>query len=513
MSSYTTVSIDPEFDFDLSGSGLSHKSRLTSPIHPFKKRRSRIYGQLKHTVQPLLSLRSARRTLAFIIFNLLIIFILLSWCKSTNSLALRSFAYLTVFDFFTLITCMISIWSTANQISQSEEGTIVFNYERIEVVSVFSSVVLASLGSIFILKECIIRIIDQPEVSIGRLLPGLLVGFLFHVMITLSVNNKPLQCITNASQSSVLQEHMADMSQTLCSIIPALSKILLPRINPFLLTSFIGASLIFLTNLLIQMNLYYFADTVSAILISTCTLCTMWPVASCSARVLLNTTPPYLLGQLDKLLSEAQTLDGVLEIRNERFYTVSLSVNNKKRYHNGLTMVGSINVRVRRDADEQMVLAHVTHRLSTLVSHLTVQVSKDDWGSVPMVSSGVINIPRAVRSTSGSKPSSASSSIIYGFNKPAAAVAPMPHNPSKYTTTIAEKKSADDFSFAPTKSKPQIKSLAPPSAGSNIARMYKAAGFSTPPPSKPSTNMLKQVSGTKLATGILSSANLKLTKS
>jgi len=40
---------------------------------------------------------------------------------------------------------------------------------------------------------------------------------------------------------------------------------------------------------------------------------------------------------------------------------------------------GSVHVRVRRDADEQMVLAHVYNRLSNLVSVLTVQIFKDDW--------------------------------------------------------------------------------------------------------------------------------------
>ena len=36
-------------------------------------------------------------------------------------------------------------------------------------------------------------------------------------------------------------------------------------------------------------------------------------------------------------------------------------------------------MRIRRDADEQMVLAHVYNRLSNLVSVLTVQIFKDDW--------------------------------------------------------------------------------------------------------------------------------------
>lgn len=36
-------------------------------------------------------------------------------------------------------------------------------------------------------------------------------------------------------------------------------------------------------------------------------------------------------------------------------------------------------MRIRRDANEQMVLAHVTNRLNALVSMLTVQIFKDDW--------------------------------------------------------------------------------------------------------------------------------------
>ena len=44
-----------------------------------------------------------------------------------------------------------------------------------------------------------------------------------------------------------------------------------------------------------------------------------------------------------------------------------------------LFQAGSVHVRIRRDADEQMVLSHVYHRLSNLISVLTIQVFKDDW--------------------------------------------------------------------------------------------------------------------------------------
>ena len=40
---------------------------------------------------------------------------------------------------------------------------------------------------------------------------------------------------------------------------------------------------------------------------------------------------------------------------------------------------GSVHVRVRRDADEQLVLAHVSNRLANLISVLTIHIFKDDW--------------------------------------------------------------------------------------------------------------------------------------
>ena len=82
-----------------------------------------------------------------------------------------------------------------------------------------------------------------------------------------------------------------------------------------------------------------------------------------SGKILLQTTPSYLVTALDKALREASTLEGVLELRNEHFWTVGFG-----------TLVGSLYVRVRRDASEQLVLAHVTKRLHPFVKNLTIQV-------------------------------------------------------------------------------------------------------------------------------------------
>lgn len=49
-------------------------------------------------------------------------------------------------------------------------------------------------------------------------------------------------------------------------------------------------------------------------------------------------------------------------------------------------MAGTVDVRVRRDADEQRVLAAVTEKLSSVVSLLTIQVDVfDAWTLLPVL--------------------------------------------------------------------------------------------------------------------------------
>ncbi|NXS67081.1 ZNT6 protein, partial [Pandion haliaetus] len=172
---------------------------------------------------------------------------------------------------------------------------------------------------------------------------------------------------------------------SICGIIPGLSSIFLPRMNPFVLIDIAGALALCITYMLIEINNYFAVDTASAIAIALMTFGTMYPMSVYSGKVLLQTTPPHVIGQLDKLLREVSTLDGVLEVRNEHFWTLGFG-----------TLAGSVHVRIRRDANEQMVLAHVTNRLYTLVSTLTVQIFKDDWirptlSSVP-IANNILNL-------------------------------------------------------------------------------------------------------------------------
>lgn len=166
---------------------------------------------------------------------------------------------------------------------------------------------------------------------------------------------------------------------SVCGLVPGLSSVLLPRMNPFLLINMAAALSLCFTYMLIEINNYNAVDTVSAVAIALMTFGTMYPMSVYSGKVLLQTTPSHVIGQLDKLLREVSTLDGVLEVRNEHFWTVGFG-----------SLAGSIHVRIRRDANEQMVLAHVTNRLHGLVATLTVQIFKDDWLRPSLVTTGIL---------------------------------------------------------------------------------------------------------------------------
>ncbi|XP_020482539.2 zinc transporter 6 [Labrus bergylta] len=363
MVSVDVININ-DSDVNLHRKKHEHDTYVLGTIHPFRKTHRSIFGKLVQELRLVSSDRRSWRILLFGALNLLCTGCLLMWCSSTNSMALTAYTYLTIFDLFSLITCLISSWVTMKKPSQVYS----FGFERLEVLAVFASTVLIQLGALFILKESVERFMEQPEVHTGRLLVGTFVALFFNLLTLLSVRNKPFAYVSEAASSSWLQEHVADLSRSLCGIIPGLSSVLLPRMNPFVLINMAGALSLCITYMLIEINNYNAVDTASAVAIALMTFGTMYPMSVYSGKVLLQTTPSHIIGQLDKLLREVSTLEGVLEVRNEHFWTVGFG-----------SLAGSAHVRIRRDANEQLVLAHVTNRLLPLVSTLTVQIFKDDW--------------------------------------------------------------------------------------------------------------------------------------
>jgi len=55
-------------------------------------------------------------------------------------------------------------------------------------------------------------------------------------------------------------------------------------------------------------------------------ICGKYMCVKCVSRHVWQTTPSHIIGQLDKCIREASTLDGVLEFRHEHFWTVAFGM-------------------------------------------------------------------------------------------------------------------------------------------------------------------------------------------
>jgi len=345
------------------------QQNLTSfkTIKPFRS--SSLKAGLQE-IWKLLRRREAALLLAVSLINVATMVFLLYLSSSTKSMSLSAFSLLTVFDTFALLTCFLSLW-VERQIASPAYS---FGHQRTQVLAVFSSTILAQLGALFSIKESIERLFDSSHVVIhsGEMVIGAIVALLLHLLVTHyhCAKHALFNHVIEAASSSWLQEQVADISQSLCHFIPGLSRVLLPRINPLILLGWSGFGLVLLSDLLLDLDNSHSVDTWAAIVFSVVFFGTMFPMSAYAGKILLQTIPPHVIGQLDKCLREASTLDGVLEFRHEHFWTVSFG-----------SLAGSVHVRIRRDANEQMVLAHVHDRLHAVVSDLTIQAFKDDWAT------------------------------------------------------------------------------------------------------------------------------------
>jgi zinc transporter 6 len=275
-----------------------------------------------------------------------------------NSMALQAYCSLCIFDLLFIGTGLLSAWiiennntkvrqklhNTNNSIDNTTSlfiptqtiATFSYGTARFEVLAVFTSTMLSILGAFFILKESIEKYLENETIHTEFVILASILTFIIHMIVIYFVRNQAFDHAIAASSSSWLQEHVSDIFQNVCHYIPGLSRLLLPRINPFALLCWCGLTIVFSDAFLLKMGYGNFVDTLSSLLMAFMTFGTMVPMATYSGKILLQITPAPMIGQLDKCLHEASRLDGVLEFRYEHFWALSFG-----------TLVGSLHVRCR----------------------------------------------------------------------------------------------------------------------------------------------------------------------
>ncbi|XP_048505349.1 uncharacterized protein LOC105691443 isoform X2 [Athalia rosae] len=216
----------------------------------------------------------------------------------------------------------------------------ILGLEKYEVLALLVSSCLAIAAASLIALEALSRIKDQPIIHTGRLGLGALLGLATHV-------------ITVSSHRDAALDHVV------CRALPCPT---LRDYNPIFGGNVLGAAILCGTHLLIHYCDTHVADTAAALALVALATASMLPLAFYTASIILQKLPHYMGEQLDKCLREALNIDGVLEFRNERFWTQSFG-----------KLAGTVQVRIRRDANESHVLERVMAGLSQIVTTLTVQ--------------------------------------------------------------------------------------------------------------------------------------------
>ena len=307
----------------------------------------------------------SRRCIYAISITFIGILLMFYWVYQTNSLSLRALTFLTLFDFANLVTALLFRWSERQQPSL----TFTYGYSRVEVVAVFSATLLTQFISFFIIKEAVHHLIEGLVLRPDSMLIATVFGLILHFTATLLVKNPAYEHLARSSSSNWVQDTVNDLGSSLFGYVPLLAGVFLPGkpLNPLALVTCLSSLGVAAAYYLVTAYEWPGADPAIAMLISFITIATLLPMTVYTGKVLLQTTPGHMISSLDKCLREAATLDGVLEFRNEHFWTLTWGV-----------VAGTLDVRVRRDANEQTVLAEVTHRLSQHVTLLSVQVIKEE---------------------------------------------------------------------------------------------------------------------------------------
>ena len=317
-----------------------------------------IFTSMFHLVQS----SHSPSTVIIIITTSIVCILVFTMAGQANSMALQAFCSLCIFDLLFIGTSLLSTWIIENnnaKVHQKLQNSIdidnnsmdsatslfiprqtiaTFSYgtARFEVLAVFTSTMLSILGAFFILKESIEKYLEDETIHSEYLTLASFLTFTIHMIVIYFVRNQAFDHVIAASSSSWLQEHVSDMFQSACHYVPGLSRLLLPRINPLALLCFCDVTIVFSDAFLLKMGYGNFVDTLSSLLMAFMTFGTMVPMATYSGKILLQTTPAPVIGQLDKCLHEASRLDGVLEFRHEHFWALSFR-----------TLVGSLHVRCR----------------------------------------------------------------------------------------------------------------------------------------------------------------------
>ena len=169
---------------------------------------------------------------------------------------------------------------------------------------------------------------------------------------------------------------------TLCGVLPTKTAIVMtgkdkgPAMLIHIIRKCFVPVMVILCAINSQNSSFVFLDPIISMLSSAFACRMAVPQAAAAGKILLQTAPEKLRTSLQPELAAVRALEGVLEVKDEHFWTI-----------NGAKCKGTITVRIRSDKNEERIKESVRQILGHYFEDLTIQVEKDVWISSPASSS------------------------------------------------------------------------------------------------------------------------------
>eukprot|EP01111_Echinosteliopsis_oligospora_P016085 TRINITY_DN6566_c2_g1_i1.p1 TRINITY_DN6566_c2_g1~~TRINITY_DN6566_c2_g1_i1.p1 ORF type:complete len:520 (-),score=143.37 TRINITY_DN6566_c2_g1_i1:90-1649(-) len=340
----------PSYPMPPSASSPYRRGGLESVNHNWgvqeEKPEEKLHMSPIHYIRLLLSEKESKNMTIFLVIYLIFALLEILYGTHTNSLGLISEAFHSLFDCLGMMVSLLAMISSKYAPTRKYS----YGYDRLEVLAGFANGAFLLFVSFFLFVEAIERVLEPPLLhSHGKVISVaicslLMTGTGFFFFSQHRSSEGKVSKARKENMASVRSHLFVDLCSSFGVIISAI------------LDTFLG---------------WHYADTVVSVAIAVLIVLSALPICQRTAKILLQATPEELYTKLIACLREAGTLEGVLEYVDEHFWTIAPGIH-----------VGSLCVKVHRDANEDHVRLQVTRLFAPHLSHFTVQVEKENW-SIP----------------------------------------------------------------------------------------------------------------------------------
>eukprot|EP00040_Diaphanoeca_grandis_P016508 m.85188 g.85188 ORF g.85188 m.85188 type:complete len:348 (-) comp25844_c0_seq1:31-1074(-) len=278
----------------------------------------------------------------------------IAFAHRRNCTALLAFAFWCARDVLLLLKRLLIFWIEGAAATEKSEN-FTFGFDRFQVLTTFGFAIAIVLGALYTVKESVSQAIVQAPMHFDDLFVWTCATLVVHAMVS-HVAEKPglvvavIRILRLRNRRSLPDD--AQLYELMSCVVLLIAMLFIET-----------------TDAALHM------DTVAAVVIALLLVLSAIPDIHENGIILVQNIATANVNQLHKCIREMSTFEGVLEFFNIHFWTVSPG-----------KLAGTIHVRVRRDANEQIILAQVANKLAHLIkpSNLAVQIVKDDWMSSTM---------------------------------------------------------------------------------------------------------------------------------